>query len=291
MATKPKALLKHRKSKIVGIVGAKNGNNEPSSGIVITQPPPICKYDLVLNNYSSEEYEKIVGHLSSLGVSKKFIVAKEVGELENVPHLQCYVHWSKPMRITAIHKIPGFERVSMRECRNEQALIDYCKKDGDFIAYGFPKPIKIISTLRPYQQQIVDLYLTEPDDRKVYWFWEPTGNFGKSALVKYLCVTYGVLFCDGGKKADLINLVFNNDMDNCRCVVWDLPRGTKGNVSYATIEAVKNGLICNTKYETGYKYFNTPHIFIFANYEPDKPDELSHDRWVITKIDEPFNLV
>jgi hypothetical protein len=43
-------------------------------------------------------------------------------------------------------------------------------------------------------------------------------------------------------------------------------------------------MICNTKYETGVKVFNSPHIFVFANFPPDKPDELSNDRWIIKEL-------
>jgi len=102
--------------------------------------------------------------------------------------------------------------------------------------------------------------------------------------VKYCVVKHRVLFCDGGKKSDLINLVFNQDMDLTRCVIWDLPRSAMGNISYATLEAVKNGMVCNTKYETGVKIFNSPHIIVFANFPPDSPAQLSEDRWVIEEI-------
>lgn len=267
---------------------AKNGNSE----IILCvnkpiQPPLKKKYDLVLNNWTDVEYSKIKEYLMGSSAVKRYIVGKEIGEKCGTPHLQCFVEFVAQTRITAIHKIPGFERVSMRECRNEEALITYCKKDGNFIAGGFPRPLKIITELRPWQKRVEELVLTEPDDRTVYWFWEATGNFGKSALVKYLIVKYNVLFCNGGKMSDLMNLVFNNDMDKCRAVVWDLPRGTKGKVSYSSIEAIKNGCVCNTKYETGNKTFNSPHVIVFANYPPDKPEELSDDRWVVEQLDAP----
>ena len=96
---------------------------------------------------------------------------------------------------------------------------------------------------------------------------------------------HDALFCDGGKKADIINLVFNNDMDTCNTIIWDIPRVNRNAVSYAAIEAIKNGLVCNTKYETGVKVFNPPHIIIFANFPPDlDEDNLSKDRWMITEL-------
>jgi hypothetical protein len=145
-------------------------------------------------------------------------------------------------------------------------------------------PVRVISELYPWQKEIESIYLTEPDNRSIFWFWEEKGNVGKSAFVKYMIVKYKALYCDGGKKSDLMNLVFNSNMDECRCVIWDLPRSTKGNISYATLECVKNGMVCNTKYETGTKVFNPPHIFVFANFPPDDVSQLSLDRWKIKRL-------
>lgn len=81
-----------------------------------------------------------------------------------------------------------------------------------------------------------------------------------------------------------MNLIFNADMDKCNCIMFDIPRANRGSISYASLESIKNGLICNTKYETGSKVFNPPHIIIFANFPPDKADKLSKDRWKITNL-------
>ena len=43
-------------------------------------------------------------------------------------------------------------------------------------------------------------------------------------------------------------------------------------------------MICNTKYETGVKIFNSPHIICFANFPPDNLEQLSADRWIITNL-------
>ena len=74
-------------------------------------------------------------------------------------------------------------------------------------------------------------------------------------------------------------------MEKAKCIFWDLPRSTRGSISYSTLESVKNGLVCNTKYETGVKAFNPPHIIVFANFPPEKVEELSADRWKITCLD------
>lgn len=264
----------------VPTVPTENGNNDhsPSSKII-----PKYKYDFVINNYTDDELCQLIATIQS--IAKKAIVGKEIGE-SGTPHLQCYISLTKKLRITQLTALPGFTRASVRECRNESALIQYCVK-GNNVAYslGFPRPIETITELRPWQQQVMDIYKSKPDKRSIYWFWESVGGVGKSELVKYMVVHYNALFCDGGRKSDIINLVFNNNMDECKCVIWDIPRASRGAVSYSSLESVKNGLVCNTKYETGVKAFNSPHVFVFANFEPDNMDNLSADRWKITKIE------
>lgn len=246
----------------------------------------LYKYDFVINNYTEDEVCQLC-QLIPL-IAKKAICGREISK-SGTPHIQGYISLKKKSRYdTLIKKYHlAFGRASFRPCRNEPALQTYCQKDGDvFIHYGFPKPIRIIDKLNPWQAEIEKLYLTSPDDRKIYWFWENKGGIGKSSFVKYMVIKHKALFCDGGKKSDLINLVFNNNMDECSVIIWDLPRSTKGAISYATLESVKNGLICNTKYETGVKAFNPPHIFVFANFPPDKPEEMSADRWNIYNLSE-----
>ena len=53
-------------------------------------------------------------------------------------------------------------------------------------------------------------------------------NVGKSAFIKYMIVKYNVLFCSGGKHTDIMNLVFNQDMNTCSCVIFDIPRANRG---------------------------------------------------------------
>ena len=263
-------------SNLCQVVPEEDGNNDTSSSSFNA----LYKYDFVLNNYTIEECANIKEILTK--ICKKWVFGYEVGE-NGTPHLQGFIHLLKKERMSTLNKKLG-NRMSFRKCRNEAALIDYCKKDGKVESYGFPKPVKIIETLYPWQQNILDTYNTEPDDRTIYWFWDSNGNIGKSAFVKYMVVKYGVLFCNGGKHSDLINLVFNANMEDCKCIIWDLPRSTKGKVSYATLECVKNGMVCNTKYETGVKCFNAPHVFVFANYPPDDTSELSEDRWKIIEL-------
>jgi len=241
------------------------------------------------NNYKEEHIEILERTFQEFTKTKKYVFQKEIGAKCGTAHLQGSIWFHKKTRWEEL-KLPFANLMRWSKMRNEDACVKYCQKsetaapDSKPYIYGFPKPIKIIESLYKYQREIEKIYLTEPDDRSVYWFWESKGNIGKSAFCKYMFITHKILFCNGGKASDLINLCFNTNMDEVRCVIWDLPRSTGGNISYNAIESIKNGLICNTKYETGNKVFNPPHIFVFANAPPNDTSELSEDRWIIREL-------
>lgn len=67
-------------------------------------------------------------------------------------------------------------------------------------------------------------------------------------------------------------------------VVLNIPKDKDQFISYQAIEAIKDGCIVNTKYESGGLIFNSPHLIIFANAEPNYT-KLSEDRWLVTKIE------
>lgn len=264
--------MKSDKKASLGI--SKEGNTEPPS-----QTHRKKFYCFTLPNYETI-YENVIEYLKT--ISEKGIVGKEICPTTKTPHLQGFIALKKAMRITEL-KIPG--KPHLESCNgNAEQNEEYCKKEGNYFTWGYPKPIKIIENLYPWQKNIEKLYFTEPDDRKVHWFWEETGNIGKSAFVKYMIVKHKILFCSGGKHTDIMNLVFNQDMDNCRCVIFDIPRANKGHISYSSLESIKNGMVCNTKYETGVKIFNSPHLIVFANFPPDNTEELSNDRWNIVEL-------
>lgn len=262
--------------------GGGNTLTSPALPLKPKQTPLRKNHFFTYNNYNDEIVPTLIEQLKKFAYKGK--VQSEIGE-NGTKHLQGMI-WCKEKHRDTEFRLP--KQINWRTLKDVDNKRDYCGKDETHdgnhrYSWGFPKPIKIIETLRPWQQEIEELYHTEPDNRKIHWFWEPKGGIGKSLFVKYMYVKYGCLFCDGGKKADLINLVFNNDMDECKCVIWDLPRTNKGSISYSTLESIKNGLVCNTKYETGVKAFNPPHIFVFSNFPPEE-SELSEDRWVIKQL-------
>lgn len=253
----------------------------PVGGNTISPPlnkiSPAIRWCFTLNNYTKEEECSIINIFRDK--ARMWIIGDEC---VSTPHLQGYVEFKTKCRPLCMFDT---KRIHWEKAKgSKEDNIKYCSKQNVLSSFGCPKPVKIISELYDWQKKIEEIYLTEPDDRKIYWYWEDEGNVGKSAFIKYMIVKHQILFCSGGKYSDIMNLVFNQDMDNCSCIMFDIPRANKGNISYASLESIKNGMVCNTKYETGVKVFNSPHVFVFANFLPDDIQQLSMDRWVITKL-------
>lgn len=259
-----------------------NGNTNSFAKSKPKQVIQLKNWFFTWNNYPDSAIETLVTVFQNICL--KYIFQQEKGD-NGTPHLQGTIFLKKKMRWSEFH-LP--KEIHWEKTRNAEASSLYCQKantrDGKTYSFGYPTPIKTIENLYPWQKYIEDIILSEPDDRKINWFWESKGNIGKSSFVKYCVIKHKVLFCDGGKKSDIINLVFNNNMDECRCVMWDIPRSSQGHISYSALESIKNGLVCNTKYETGTKVFNSPHIIVFANFPPEEPERLSQDRWNIIEL-------
>jgi hypothetical protein len=235
-----------------------------------------------LNNWSKDELDSICAKCANF--CKFAIIGSEVGE-QGTPHLQGYIEFKTRMRPMGVF---DNKRIHFEKCKGKREdNVTYCSKEGNVVyTLGMPKPIKIITDLYDWQKDIEKLILTEPDDRTIYWYWEPKGNIGKSQFIKYCIVKHNILYCSGGKHSDLMNLVFNCDMEKTNCVMFDVPRANEGHVSYSALESIKNGMVCNTKYETGSKVFNSPHIIVFANFPPADKEKLSADRWRVINLRE-----
>ena len=106
-------------------------------------------------------------------------------------------------------------------------------------------------------------------------------------------VKHGAVFSYGGKKSDIINLVFNNKKylieKKNTIMFYNFPREIDNKcISYDSMEQIKDGCISNTKFEAGCFCCNAPHIIVFANCLPNL-SKLTIDKWVIKTID-PINF-
>lgn len=263
------------------------GNTQStSSESKISKQSPLRKnHFFTYNNYTIEEIDPIVDTLKRFAWRGK--IQTEVGE-NGTKHLQGMIWCHKKHRDTEFKLSKKIHWEQLKDVNNER---DYCAKDethdGIFrTSWGFPEPLELIdeNNLFDWQSEILEIVKQKPHNRKVYWYWSEAGELGKSQFCKLLVAKYNAAFIDEGKKSDIMQVMMAIDMDKCRTVMFDVPRENGNNVSYKSIESIKNGMIFSPKFESNYKLFNSPHVIIFAN-EPPQEEKLSKDRWVIKKID------
>lgn len=250
------------------IVSAKNGNSVQSS--------PSFIWSFTFNNYDVTSRDSLACYFSSIGA--KYIMGYEVGE-QGTPHIQGHVEFKKKLRLTALKKIDI--RIHWERTRNIDASRDYCKKDGDYVTnMCTPRLIKFPTKWYKWQQDIIDL-VDNPDrwdDRSIHWFWETTGNVGKTTLVRYLVGCKNALLLPS-KSTDCFHALAKRVEANqaVNICIFDIPRSSLDFVSYQAIEKVKDGCVVSGKYEGCLCLFKSPLVLVFANEEPNY-DMLSLDR-------------
>lgn len=265
-----------------------NGNTMSFSNS--TKAPPLDKkfrnWFFTCNNYDEADISFWTGKNSC--PAEKFVMQEETGKKTGTKHLQGYFELKCPRSLSGLKKEFG-PKYHLEVCRNKEASIKYCQKietrTGQQYSKGFRKPPRVIETLRPWQAEVVSIVQSEPDDRTIHWFWDAKGGSGKTQLAKYLCVNFDALYVSG-KAADIKYAVgqYLTTHDDIKAVIYDVSRTQESYISYQSIEEVKNGIFFSGKYESEQVIFNSPHVIVFANFEPNLA-ALSADRWKITNLD------
>jgi hypothetical protein len=221
--------------------------------------------------------------IHSLGL--RYVIGQEVGD-EGTPHLQGYINSDKKFR--PIETLQWDKSIHWEAARGtKMENVEYCIKENDYLTnIQIPKPIKVIEP-KGWQTEVMKLVKEEPDNRAIHWFWEPDGGYGKSSLVKYLCLKQGGIVCSG-KAADMKYMIVKYHEKHelwPELVIFDVPRSSKDYLSYTGIEEIKNGCFASSKYETDMVIMNCPHVLVFANFEPDYENpQMSVDRFNVYDI-------
>jgi len=272
-------MLIYNMDKLETLGDGEDGNTNSSS----PRTNQLKSWFFTFNNYVAEDILILQNKFGE--ICEKYVFQKEIGE-NGTPHLQGVIFLKKSMRWS---EFKLSKKINWSKTRNPDKAINYCQKsktaeEGSTpYTFGFPKPIKIIEKLYTWQLEIEELYKSEPDGRSIHWYWEFKGGAGKSSFCKYMYVKHKAITIQGGKLSDIMNIIFNLNMDNVSMLIIDVPRNNGNKISYSAVECILNGMITNTKYETGIKVFNPPHVVVLANYEPDL-DKLSADRWKVKEI-------
>lgn len=249
----------------------------PGGGNTIT-PPTRCVaskcWCFTAYNTTPDEMIKLIGSNGS------YFFGLENCPTTNKEHLQGWIKFNTKTR--PMEKIKSKNIHWEKAKGSEEENYIYCKKDGKlYTNIEKYKPIKTLeeNQLYDWEKKIIEIIKNEPDERTIHWVWESEGNKGKTTFCKYLCIKYNAIPLDG-KKNDVLYCAaeFPSNL-----YIWDLERSMEDYVGYGAIEKIKNGLYTCAKYESKPIIRNCPHVFIFANFEPEKK-KLSNDRWKIIKI-------
>ncbi len=267
-----------------------NSSDSSAAGVILEpsskkQISPSKRWIMVLNNWSEDELEQISSKVPLY--CNVAIVGAEVGDL-GTPHLQGYVEFKTKKRPKSV--FPNVRIHWEKANGDRESNVAYASKDNDLkIYHGLPEPVKTISLnmLKSWQLDVLDEIKAEPDDRTIHWLWSEQGGVGKTTFLKYLVVHEDFVVL-GGKAADCRNGIVEYGKTfggrTPKRIGINIPRSFDPQyVSYEAYECIKDMLFYSGKYEGGMICGNCPHLYIFANFEPDK-ESLSEDRWRIKKI-------
>lgn len=244
----------------------------------------IDKTNQMYNWFFTLRYEDM--NLSQLSqtlkeIAKKFCFSGELSK-DGYKHWQgCFSLKTKERFATVKNHFPN--TIHLEPCKNWFKSKEYCSKMETHIEGPYTEDyvfIKTIEKLYDWQTKIRDECLLEPDDRRINWIYDYEGNSGKTQFCKYMILKHNAIYLNNGKTQDIAYAL----PEDPKIVLFDFCRSNEEKINYQVIESIKNGIIFSGKYESKNKIFNSPHIYIFANFRPDL-NKLSKDRWYLREIE------
>ena len=253
-----------------------------------TQSIPSKRWVFTLNNYSADEFKKIIDVLSSN--SSKYSIGEEIGE-SSTPHLQGYIELSVKKRFAYLKEL--IPRGHIEKAKgNREDNINYTQKDKKF-KQNFKEEVYFEYPTEKLQF-LIDLmkqYKFPKGDRKINVVVDYNGCLGKTEFARWACLHFNDCIVTGGKAADMKNQIVELKKKYGRCpkyIILDIPRKNLGFVSYQGIEEVKNMLFYSGKFEGGMIIGNKPFVLMLMNEYP-QIDSMSKDRWNIFEINGAFS--
>lgn len=238
-------------------------------------------FKITINNFTNED-ELSIKNIEA----DKWIYQIEQGE-SGTPHIEGFIYFKIPKDVSFVKK--WLSRAHIEVAKHNDKSITYCSKAETRIRGPYthnielPKTVSIISELNEWQQEVIKLIDTTPDNRSIYWYYDPEGNKGKTSLCKYICVTRrDAIYLNGGRAGDM-KYAITKMKTKPRIILIDMPRTREGNISWEGIEEIKNGIFFNGKYESEMVIYDCPHVICFANFKPIT-SVLSEDRWIFKDI-------
>lgn len=154
--------------------------------------------------------------------------------------------------------------------------IDYGKEPDDII-------------LRPWQKKQMEIMEEKPHPDMIDWIWDPYGLAGKSFFSKYMGMYKGSFVTTSANiyhVATQLQQVINRSKKSVLACIFNLTRQTDKDTKkiYASVEALKDGMVSVQKYRGETLFFPTPHVVVFANHLP-KLHKLTPLKWHLKIMD------
>lgn len=217
--------------------------------------------------------------------AEKYIMQPEKGQ-NGTPHIQGFVGFKNARDFNSLKKLNNEIHWEMSR---SNAAEKYCMKEetriGDTVCKGYKIAKPVLTELRPWQKNIIDIIGNEPDDRKIIWIYDKDGGQGKTKLCKHICSMFPkTSLYVSGKASDIKCAVAEFTQENeLKVALFGFTRTIEDYVSYEAIEAIKDGIFFSGKYESRMCIYDSPHVICFANFEPCY-ENLSKDRWEVIKL-------
>lgn len=169
--------------------------------------------------------------------------------------------------------------------------------DEYFLFYRKPYVNDMINKygdLLPWHKQIVDIIKGPPDDRYIYWIYDPTGKNAKTEICKFLDTHRNDYKAVAFQNASSRNLSFlfkqaYLEQPDFRAVLLYIQKSMCGGdyekINYTLIEALKDGWIQSDKYKCQTIMCDRPHVIVMSNDLPNFK-KLIADRWKVFTIED-----
>lgn len=211
------------------------------------------------------------------------------------PHIQGWIDFGegekRKSRPTTLKLPKQIHWTKMRGTPEEN--FKYCSKDGKDISWGTctsakPLELEMDWSISPWMKKLYDILVKDPNNRDIWWLWEPIGKAGKTFFCKWYELTHhGEVLVLAGKAHDMKNGVVEWKEKNGtvpRVILINIPRDKQQeHISWAGVEEVKDMIFYSGKFHGGMINDKHPHVVFMANWEPDA-SHMSGDRYNIVRI-------
>lgn len=264
-------------------------------------------YDFTLKKEEHVDYTDVIKSLRT--ISKKWAFQLETGD-------SGYIHWQgrmslfkKRRKAELVAILPDIFKTmcvspssnnSLGECfymiKDDTRTAGPWTDQSEKLVY-IPRQLRgIQDKLYPWQKTVVeskDIF----DPRIVNFVYDPRGNNGKS-IIAALCELLhgGIDLPPIGDHKELLQVVCDiliaKECRDPKLVFVDLPRSLdskKLGPFMVAIEQIKKGHVADVRHHYKDWWFDSPQIWVFANWKPNL-DYLSADRWKFHTIDDFKNL-